>query len=84
MPPTQTISLAEYLSPWRLMGPLSDKELRVTRRRPRSYVRHSGYILVLCFLMLVAWYSIVGLSNRNTAALGVSRASVVSREMMWL
>jgi ABC-type transport system involved in multi-copper enzyme maturation permease subunit len=61
----------------RLIGPLSDKELRVASRRVRSYTLRSGYILVLCFLMLAAWYSIVGPSNPNVAAFGVSRASVM-------
>lgn len=73
-----TINLMWYVNPLRLMGPLSDRELRVASRRGRSYALRSAYILLLCVLMLSAWYSIVGLLSRAPAAFGVSRASVMS------
>jgi len=71
----------QVLSPLRLLGPLSDRELRIASRRLRSYALRSGYILLLCILMLSAWYRIVGLPDSTLAAFGVSRASVVSQHV---
>jgi ABC-type transport system involved in multi-copper enzyme maturation permease subunit len=78
MQATQTVSILEFFSPWRLLGPLSDRELRITSRRVRSYALRSGYILLLCALMLSAWYAIVGAPKGSVMAFGASRASVVS------
>jgi ABC-type transport system involved in multi-copper enzyme maturation permease subunit len=72
-----TISLL-YFGLRRLLGPLSGKELRVASRRVRSYALRSSYIVLLCLLMLSAWYSIVGLPDSTMKSLGISRASVVS------
>jgi ABC-type transport system involved in multi-copper enzyme maturation permease subunit len=74
-----TISLIHF-GLRRLIGPLSDKELRVASRRGRSYALRSGYIVLLCILMLSAWYRIVGLQAAQ-AAFGTSRASVVSTQV---
>ncbi len=71
-------SLLPYLSPVRLLGPLADKELRVASRRRRSYVLRSGYLVLLCVLMLSTWYSMMGMPSGSLAAFGTSRAAVVS------
>ncbi|MCU0917375.1 MAG: ABC transporter permease [Planctomycetes bacterium] len=65
----------------RLLGALSDKELRSASRRRRSYALRSGYIVLLCALMLATWYRFIGLQNAGVAAFGVSRASVVSLQV---
>lgn len=65
-----------------LIGPLSDRELRVASRRIRSYALRTGYIVLLCILMLSAWYQIVGLQNRSPA-FGLSRATVVSTQVAY-
>ena len=75
-----TISLLHF-GLQRLLGPLADKELRVASRRVRSYALRSGYIVLLCILMLSAWYHIVGVQNASAVAFGVSRASVVSTQV---
>jgi len=70
--------LLRYFSPLRLMGPLSDKELRIASRRCRNYALRAGYLLLLCLLMLSAWYSMVGLRRAGPAAVWVSRAAEMS------
>ncbi len=74
-----TISLVHF-GLRQLIGPLSDKELRVASRRVRSYALRTGYIILLCILMLSAWYQIVGRPNAGVA-FGVSRATVVSTQV---
>ncbi len=74
-----TISLMHF-GLRQLIGPLSDKELRVASRRIRSYALRTGYLVLLCILMLSAWYRIVGLPNMGVA-FGVSRANVVSAQV---
>jgi len=71
-------SVLRYFSPLRLMGPLSDKELRVASRRCRNYALRAGYLLLLCLLMLSAWYSLVGLRRMGPATVWVSRAAEMS------
>jgi len=75
---TETVSLFQFFNPVRLTGALFEKELRVASRRVRSYGLRSGYVLLLCLLILSAWYSILGISARNMAAFGASRTSVAS------
>jgi ABC-type transport system involved in multi-copper enzyme maturation permease subunit len=70
--------LLRHFSPLRLMGPLSDKELRVASRRGRNYALRAGYLLLLCLLMLSAWYSMVGLRRAGPATVWVSRAAEMS------
>ncbi len=74
-----TISLVHF-GLRQLIGPLSDRELRVASRRVRSYALRTGYIVLLCILMLSAWYQIVGRPNAG-AAFGVSRATEVSTQV---
>ncbi len=81
MPAMPTISLLHFAFR-RLVGPLSDKELRVASRRGRSYALRSGYLVLLCVLMLSAWYQTVG-RQAVRAAFGTSRASVVSTEVAY-
>jgi ABC-type transport system involved in multi-copper enzyme maturation permease subunit len=71
-------NVLRYFGPLRLMGPLSDKELRVASRRSRNYALRAGYLLLLCLLMLSAWYSLVGLQRAGAATIWVSRAAEMS------
>ena len=71
-------NVLRYFSSLRLMGPLSDKELRVASRRYRNYALRVGYLLLLCVLMLSAWYSLVGLRRAGPAAVWASRAAEMS------
>ena len=63
----------------RLIGPLSDKELRVAGRRGRSHVLRSGYLALLCIGLLSAWYHMMGI--HGLAVFGASRAAVVSTQV---
>jgi ABC-type transport system involved in multi-copper enzyme maturation permease subunit len=63
-----------------LIGPLSDRELRVASRRTRSYALRTGYVILLCILLLSTWYRIAGRPSAG-ATFGVSRAAAVSTEV---
>jgi len=73
-----TFNLLRHFSPLRLTGPLSGKELRIASRRARSYMLRSGYILLLCVLVLSSWFSMAGVQKATTTAFGVSRAADMS------
>jgi len=47
------------LNPTRLTGPIFDKELRVASRRRRNYLLRSAHVILLTFLLVSAWISIL-------------------------
>lgn len=65
-----------------LLGPIFDKELRVSSRRRRNYVLRSGFCLVLGVFILSMWYSTIGVRSSGTMLLQVSRYSQVSRTVI--
>ncbi len=79
MQATPTISLSHFVLQ-RLIGPLSDKELRVASRRGRSYALRSGYLALLCIGLLSTWYHMMGIQGA-LAAFGTSRAAMVSTQV---
>jgi ABC-type transport system involved in multi-copper enzyme maturation permease subunit len=79
MQATPTVSILHSVLQ-RLIGPLSDKELRVASRRGRSYALRSGYLVLLCIVLLSAWYRMMGIRTAS-AAFGTSRASEVSTQV---
>ncbi len=87
MPTVVAFNLLRQFSPLRLTGPLSDKELRVASRRARSYMLRSGYILLLCVLVLSSWLSLAGNWRVTPTVFGVSRAADMSafltRSIIW-
>ena len=80
-----TIELTRNLNvfnPARLLGPIFDKELRVSSRRRRSYVLRCAYIAALCVFILSAWYSILGARSSGSAVYQVSRLSQMGRTVI--
>ena len=57
--------LGRILYPKWLLGPILDKELRVSARRRRNYVIRLAYVAVLTLVIGLVWYAQVGrLDNR--------------------
>jgi ABC-type transport system involved in multi-copper enzyme maturation permease subunit len=47
--------IVHRLSPLRLIGPIFDKELRVSSRRQRNYVLRSVYLILLLIFVVIVW-----------------------------
>ena len=77
-----TSFFSDVFSPARLLGPIFDKELRVSSRRRRSYVLRCAYIAVLCVFILFAWYNIAGARRSSSSVYQVSRFSQVGRTVI--
>ena len=85
MPPTQTISLVEYLDPVWLMGPLAGKELRVASRRRRGYALRFVYVLALGTFIVMVWVAAVQLAGggaRSRAQMQVA-AQMITMGIVW-
>ncbi len=52
-----------FLSPFRLIGPIFDKELRVSSRRRRNYVLRFAYIALLTVFLALVWIEAMGQSG---------------------
>jgi ABC-type transport system involved in multi-copper enzyme maturation permease subunit len=77
---TGLISIAsDAFNPIRLIGPIFDKELRVSSRRRRNYLLRVAYIALLSVFILSAWYSAFGIRSSGSAAYQVSRLSQMGR-----
>ncbi len=72
---------SDLFSPFRLAGPVFDKELRVSSRRRRSYVLRVGYIALLSIFILFAWYSTVAFRGSGSGVYQVSRLSQAAIRM---
>ena len=55
--------VARFLSPFRLTGPIFDKELRVSSRRRRNYVLRFAYIVLLTVFLALVWIEAMGQSG---------------------
>jgi len=55
--------VSRFLSPFRLTGPIFDKELRVSSRRRRNYVLRFAYIAVLTVFLALVWIEAMGQSG---------------------
>ena len=53
----------KVLSPFRLTGPIFDKELRVSSRRRRNYVLRFAYVAVLTVFLVLVWIEAMGRSG---------------------
>ncbi|MFH1717876.1 MAG: ABC transporter permease subunit, partial [Planctomycetota bacterium] len=73
-------SVSRFLSPFRLAGPLFDKELRVSSRRKRNYVLRSVYIIFLTFFVAVVWLGMV--QYQGSAAYQKSRMEVAGKTII--
>lgn len=63
---TQAIKqVLRIFSPFWLLGPIFDKELRVSSRRRRNYVLRFLYIALLSTILFFAWVNLVHLSENS-------------------
>ena len=72
-------NLSDVFDPIRLIGPIFDKELRVSSRRRRNYLLRFTYVVVLGVFVLSAWYSYTGGGNPAGLVYRMSRLSVTAR-----
>ena len=55
--------MGRFLSPFRLTGPIFDKELRVSSRRRRNYVLRFAYVALLTAFLALVWIEAMGQSG---------------------
>ena len=72
-------NLLDVFDPIRLIGPIFDKELRVSSRRRRNYLLRFTYVVVLSVFVLSAWYSYTGGGSPAGLVYRMSRLSVTAR-----
>jgi ABC-type transport system involved in multi-copper enzyme maturation permease subunit len=59
----------------RLMGPVLDKEMRVSSRRKRTYLLRSLYLLLLLLFVVLIWMEVIDTSIYTNPVYQVSRMS---------
>jgi len=69
----------EFLDPARLMGPIFDKELRISSRRRMSYIIRSAYCLSLGFYVVITWAFAVRMGAASSSLIA-SRLSEVGKQ----
>ncbi|MHC4628124.1 MAG: ABC transporter permease subunit, partial [Planctomycetota bacterium] len=80
---SRAISLvSDFLDPVRLIGPIFDKELRVSSRRRRNYFLRFAYVAVLGIFILSVWYSVFSVQGSNSPLYTASRLSSVARQVI--
>lgn len=73
---------SDFFDPVRRIGPIFDKELRVSSRRRRNYTLRCVYIGFLSLFILSAWYSTFGIRSSGSVVYQVSRLPLVSRSVV--
>ena len=71
---------SRLLAPFWLMGPLFDKELRVSSRRKRNYVLRFAYVALLTIFVAIVWLSVVKL--QGPTAFQKSRMAVAGKTII--
>lgn len=72
-------NLADRLGFYRVVGPILDKELRVTSRRKRYYFLRVSYIVLLTLILAQVWFvAMVGPTVSGTTLYQASRMSQVA------
>lgn len=67
--------VARFLSPFRLTGPIFDKELRVSSRRKRNYFLRFAYVWLLTAFIAFAWIVTAKIGSSASLVYQVSRMS---------
>jgi len=73
-------SVAKFLSPLRLTGPIFDKELRVSSRRRRNYVLRFVYIVLLTAFLALIWIEAMG--HSGSAVYRISRMAEAGKAII--
>ncbi len=72
--------VSRFLSPFRLAGPLFDKELRVSSRRRRNYALRFVYVMLLTFFIATVWLGVV--ESQYSAVFQKSRMALAGKTMI--
>jgi len=72
--------VARFLSPFRLTGPIFDKELRVSSRRRRNYVLRFAYVAMLTVFLILVWIEAMGQSG--SAGYRISRMAQAGKSIV--
>jgi ABC-type transport system involved in multi-copper enzyme maturation permease subunit len=70
----------KVLSPFRLTGPIFDKELRVSSRRRRNYVLRFAYVALLTAFLALIWIEAMGQSG--SAVYRISRMADTGKSII--
>jgi len=77
----------KLINPVRLMGPVLDKEMRVSSRRKRTYLLRSLYLLLLLLFVVLIWMEVIDTSIYTNPVYQVSRMSeaglIISTLIVW-
>ena len=71
--------VARFLSPFRLTGPIFDKELRVSSRRKRNYFLRFAYVCLLTAFIAFAWIVTAKIGGSTSVVYQVSRMAETGR-----
>ena len=75
-----TNSVSRLVSPFRLAGPLFDKELRVSSRRRRNYVLRFAFIMLLSVFVATVWLGVV--ESEYSAVFQKSRMALAGKTII--
>ncbi|HML74097.1 MAG TPA: ABC transporter permease [Anaerohalosphaeraceae bacterium] len=79
--------LLKLINPVRLIGPVFDKEMRVSSRRKRTYVLRSLYLLLLLLFVVLIWMEEIDRTSYANPIYQVSRMSeaglIISTLIVW-
>lgn len=77
----------KLINPVRLIGPVFDKEMRVSSRRKRTYVLRSLYLLLLLLFVVLIWMEQIDRTSYANPIYQVSRMSeaglIISTLIVW-
>jgi len=73
-------SVSRLVSPFRLAGPLFDKELRVSSRRRRNYVLRFVFIMLLSVFVATVWLGVV--ESEYSAVFQKSRMALAGKTII--
>ncbi|MHC4117856.1 MAG: ABC transporter permease subunit [Planctomycetota bacterium] len=74
--------VSDLFDPIGLVGPIFDKELRVSSRRRRNYLLRFAYVAVMSVFILSMWYSFVGGQGSSSPVYKASRLSLAGRQVI--
>ncbi len=73
-------SVSRLVSPFRLAGPLFDKELRVSSRRRRNYFLRFAFIMLLTVFVAIVWLGVV--ESEYSAVFQESRMALAGKTII--
>jgi ABC-type transport system involved in multi-copper enzyme maturation permease subunit len=82
MPTTAAANLLHYFSPMRLLGPLSEKELRVASRQRKYYLLRFAYVCLLALVTVQLWFVTTYTGGGTSAVVRVSRLSEAGQRVI--